>query len=85
MNTHGRGPLADATYRKSSSSSDFSQKVLSPLHGPAVSDKKKISPSEWSSMSEDSIERKKKIGVCFCIYMVAVLQRNVFSRRGSYK
>ena len=29
-------------------------------------------------MSEDSIERKKKIGVCFCIYMVAVLQRNAF-------
>ena len=40
MNTHGRGPLADATYKKSSSSSDFSQEVLSPLLGPAVSDKK---------------------------------------------
>ena len=38
MNTHGRGPLADA--KKSSSSSDFSQEVLSPLLGPAVSDKK---------------------------------------------
>ena len=45
MNTHGRGPLADVTYKKRSSSSDFSQEVLSPLKGPAVSDKKKISLS----------------------------------------
>ena len=45
MNTHGRDVLTDATYKKSSSSSDFSQEVLSPLLGPAVSDKKKISLS----------------------------------------
>ena len=45
MNTHGRGPLADAIYKKSSSSSDFSHEVLSRLLGPAVSDKKKISLS----------------------------------------
>ena len=44
MNTHGRGPLPDATYKKSSKSTDFSQEVLSPLLGPAVSDKKKRFP-----------------------------------------
>ena len=38
MNTHGRFPLADA--KESSSSSDFRQEVLSPVLGPAVSDKK---------------------------------------------
>ena len=42
MNTHNRGPLADVTYKKSSSSSDFSQEVLSPLLCPAVSDRKKF-------------------------------------------
>ena len=83
MNTRGRGPLADATYKKSSSSSDFSQEVLSPLLGPAVSDIKKI-PVEMVKYERGQYrKKKKKIGVCFCIYMVAVLQRNVFSRRGS--
>ena len=58
MNTHGRGPLADA--KKSSSSSDFSQEVLSPLLGPAVSDKKKDFPVVMVKYERGQYRKKEK-------------------------
>ena len=68
MNTHGRGPLADATYKKSSSSSDFSQEVLSPLLGPAVSDKKKDFPVVMVKYERGQYRKKEK-DWCLFLYL----------------
>ena len=52
------------TEYQGSSSSDFSQKVLSPLLGLVVSDRKRFPcRNALTSMNEDSIERKEKISV----------------------